>query len=87
MKKIIVLLLLCFLVGCQEQLVSKSGLQKQLVKSPADWIEKYGDSLESQQTANIALAIQVINRQGNAIKQLDSRLVKLEGVADPNGVK
>lgn len=67
--------------GCQEQLAeSPQGL---LVKPPTEWIEKYGDGLESQQTANIVLAIQVINHQGEAIKQLDKRLEALE---DPNEV-
>ncbi len=81
-----ILLSLAFVVcGCNEELTNSP--QEQLIKSPVDWIEKYGDGLESQQTANIVLAIQVINRQGEAIKQLDRRLAVLEKVADPNGVK
>lgn len=79
----IILLSIAFVVcGCQEQLAESP--QELLVKPPVEWIEKYGDGLESQQTANIVLAIQVINRQGEAIKQLDKRLEALE---DPNGVK
>lgn len=83
-----VLLVLCFLFGCQEeQITNKSNLQEQLIKSPVDWIEKYGNSMESQQTANIVLAIQVINRQGEALNQLNERLAVLEKVTDPNGAK
>lgn len=78
-------LLTLLLFGCQEELTS--DYQEQLIKSPVDWIEKYGDSMESQQTANIVLAIQVINRQGEALKQLNERLAVLEKIADPNGVK
>lgn len=62
----------------------KISFQELLIKPPTEWIEQYGDGLESQQTANIVLAIQVINRQGEAIKELDERLKALE---DPNGVK
>jgi len=79
-KSLVVIILLSVLCGCQEDL-QVSNAQEQLVKPPSDWIEKYGDNLESQQTANIVLAIQVINRQGKAIKQLDKRLDVLE---DPN---
>ncbi len=79
MRKCIVLLMLCVLCGCNEEL--RTDFQAELIKSPANWLEKYGDSFESQQTANIALAIQVINRQGEAIKQLDDRLIAVE---DPN---
>ena len=78
----ILLFLAIIVCGCNEQLPNSP--QELLVKPPADWIEKYGDGLESQQTANIVLAIQVINNQGKAIKQLDKRLKVLE---DPNGVK
>lgn len=83
------LIITLLLSGCQEQQVINKSPREQLVKSPADWIEKYGDGLESQQTANIVLAIQVINRQGEAIKQLNERLVVLEAgdVIDPNEVK
>ena len=62
------------------------SFQELLIRPPVEWIEQYGDGLESQQTANIVLAIQVINRQGEAIKELDRRLVALEKI-DPNGVK
>lgn len=81
MKKIIVLLMLCFLAGCNENLADSP--RDQLIKSPSEWIEKYGDDRESQMTANIVLAIQVINRQGEAIKALDKRLAVLE-LEDPN---
>lgn len=91
------IIILVAISGCQEgqQTISESLIrsnpQEQLVKSPPDWIEKYGDDLESQQTANIVLAIQVINRQGEAIKQLNERLVILEAGDvidfDPNKVK
>ncbi len=69
------------------------SFQEQLIKSPADWIERYGDGLESQQTANIVIAIQVINKQGEAIKQLDKRLAAIEVpkepivIIDPNEAK
>ncbi|KKM81439.1 hypothetical protein LCGC14_1329780 [marine sediment metagenome] len=81
---VIVLLVLSFVIcGCQE--VSKPDLRRQLMTlrpdDQAKWNEKYGDSLKSQLTANILLVIQVLNKQGEAMKQLDSRLVKLE---DPN---
>ncbi len=82
---ILVVILVFVALGCEEQLANNP--QELLIKSPADWIEKYGDSFESQQTANIVLSIQVINRQGEAIKQLDKRLIELEKVADPNGAK
>lgn len=87
MKKAIVLsMLLCILVGCQEE--QTSDLSEQLLtlrpEDQAKWNEKYGDGFESQQTANLVLAIQTINRQGQAIQELDKRLVKLEKIADPN---
>ena len=83
MKKVIILL--CILAGCQPN-ISKSP-REQLIKTPADWIVRYGDSMESQQTANIVLAIQVIDRQGKAIKELHNRLVVLEKIIDPNEAK
>ena len=81
---VIILLVLSFVIcGCQE--VARRDLREQLVNllpdDQAKWNEKYGDSLKSQLTANILLVIQVLNKQGEAMKQLDSRLVKLE---DPN---
>jgi hypothetical protein len=82
-------MLLIFLAGCNEELTDKSNLREQLLNlRPEDqvkWNERYGDNLESQQTANIVLAIQVINRQGEVIKQIDKRLTVLEKVSDPNG--
>ena len=97
MKKIIITLLLCFLAaaGCQEELVAQSDSallftsnpRELLVKSPVNWVEKYGDDSESQRIANIVLLIQVLNRQGAAIEQLDKRLIvleKLSNIADPN---
>jgi hypothetical protein len=86
MKKIIVLLLLCFLVGCEEQLAQKPDLQNEMIsveKLSADWLDKYGDDFESRQTANIVVAIQLINRQGTVIKKLNERLDVLE---DPNNL-
>lgn len=85
MKKIIVSLILCFLaVGCEEQL-AKPDLRDMLMnlqpQEQAKWNARFGDSLDSKQTSNIALAIQVINNQGEAIKQLDERLAVVE---DPN---
>lgn len=88
MKKIIVLLILCFLAGCEEQLANPPDFQREFIKLPAnsDWVVKYGDSFESQQAGNIVLAVQIINNQGEAIKQLDSRLAALEEatIIDPN---
>ena len=66
MKKLL-LLLVVFLVGCEEQL-TKPDIRQELIRTPKNWVSIYGDGFESQQTANIALAIQVINRQGEAIK-------------------
>lgn len=79
MKKIvmILMLILCFLIGCEEQL-AKPDLQELLMKPPVEWVNKYGDGFESQQIANLVLAVQVINNQGEAIKQLNSRLIVLE---------
>lgn len=82
---IITLALIALLfTGCEEQL-AKPDLRNELIslqpEEQAKWNRMYGDSLDSKQTSNIALAIQVINRQGKAIKQLDKRLDVLE---DPN---
>ncbi len=81
----IVLLTLALLIcGCQEQF-TKPDLRGELFnlrsQDQTKWNEKYGDSLDSKQTSNIALITQVINKQGEAMKQLDSRLAVLE---DPN---
>ena len=70
--------------GCEESLIKpdlRNELLNLLPEEQAKWNRMYGDSLDSKQTSNIALAIQVINRQGKAIKQLDKRLDVLE---DPN---
>lgn len=83
MKIITVLCLLFILAGCNERFADP---REMLIKSPADWIIKYGDDFESQQTANIALAISVINRQAEAIKELDRRLIEMEKITDPNEV-
>lgn len=88
----VLLLLSLVVVGCNEQQVEQKvtgNPQELLVKLSADWIEKYGDSLESQLTANTILIIQVINRQGEAIKQLNERLIALEefNTIDPNETK
>ncbi len=83
MKKFIVLLLLLFVIGCGT--IQKSSSQELLPKPNADvwtvWVEKYGDGIDSHQSAVALLSIEVINRQAKAIKQLDSRLTVLE---DPN---
>lgn len=80
MRNIIIICMLFILAGCNERLADP---REMLIKSPADWILKYGDNEESRQTANIVLAIQVINRQAEAIKDLDGRLAVLE---DPNNL-
>ena len=72
--------------GCEEELAQKPDLRNELpqlseITQNTNWIAKYGDGFESHQTANIALALHIINNQGEAIKQLNERLVKLE---DPN---
>ncbi len=82
----IVLLTLTLLIcGCQQPTAKKPDLRGELFnlqpQDQAKWNEKYGDNLDSKQTSNIVLIIQVLNKQGEAMKQLDSRLVKLE---DPN---
>ncbi len=83
----IVLLTLALLIcGCQEQLV-KPDLRSELFnlqpQGQAKWNEKYSDSLDSKQTCNIAVIVQVINKQGEAMKQLDRRLIELE-IVDTN---
>ncbi len=81
MKSIVILIIIALLIfGCSESLTN-SDMRQELVPVPDNWAALYGDDFESQQTANIALTIQTINKQAKVIQQLDSRLVVLE---DPN---
>ena len=76
---LILLVIALMACGCQEQLADKPDLRRELlVRLPVEWVNRYGDDLESRQTANIVRAIQVINNQAQAIKQLDERLTKEE---------
>ncbi len=84
---IITLALIALLfTGCEEQF-AKPDIRRELVKAPGNWVSIYGDDLESQQTANIALIIQVVNKQAETIKQLDIRLDDLEEkITDSNNL-
>jgi hypothetical protein len=77
----IITIAVLLLFGCETQRNNKDNLKNQLVVpngwEQSDWVTKYGDGLESLQTANIVMAIQAINNQ--AIE-----LTKESSMTDPN---
>lgn len=90
---LILVVLALAVCGCNEaQQIVKPDLRNELfnlsAKDQALWNEKYGDGLDSKQTANSAMMTFTINNQGKAIKELNARLTGLNAriaeLEDPN---
>ncbi len=75
---IILIAILFCLAGCND---SNSELQRLRISASefaAKWIDEYGDGKESVRNYNIALTQQIVNRQAQAIEELNKKIRAVE---------